>query len=975
MKCFALSVVAAGLATAQANLDTLCANQPGYAQNEYIVGENAWNYINDNSVAVTAIKAWNESEPISIIAGCPVKYDLLFGDQVHVMFTYEGEHDSITFEWSQEAQVLEEVEKDLKFLFAWETHYQSQHKPNGGMTSSPLFNDRMLPDLYGYTWGYWSNPPDYLRTDAYPVSWAPSWLGLSGLYEFQADSKAQDVNEQRHDFYHQAADRSPYGYYTYQEARHSGPEDGKLRIVLYASDSDMIVPGLDAETTRFTGTMTLNTKDETGSMLEADYTALKNFYLDACSGTNGVRRGRADPYAPWQQSDDPNFWTRHKHFSDVGRDYMEIPYCTWLQTTGWNQSWDNYLNTAGGTCHLIDQVTCDGDGHIITLYLGETGVKGDATTLLQTLSKLQEFSAVFNIIQGSLPQNSGFVTANTITTFNIWHNDMHGQLPCFGDMLTYVDVSKNKFDGTLPSCGVAKSATTWWLENNFLMGTIPPEYGDMSNLNLFAAMYNQLTGSLPSTLCKWTDMGTIMLDGNKLEGSVPTGCLDSGTDTAGWLTLRYLELSHNRLTGSVPIMDRHRFTNTTEAGNPNCFTRRRTGDSYHRRRRACSMGSYYFNHNFFEGTIGTRLQSVVDLAREIDGTMTLQLAGNRLYGTLPSMIRDWSFVQSLGHINYNFIDNYFRCQPDGRWPDWADRTVRANQFLGKCLPVAHPKSISPVNWTVGQAGMLAVTGEDFVQRGDHSCLFISTSDSTRKEALATRETDTLIRCIVPIDLQVGTYQVTVSNFGDDYADTAKLSILGALPTVKILEPPVVESAGTVTTSMTLGGIDSSEFNAADFAAAIAALLGVDPSDITVLGAQSTRRLQTSSGSSLTVNFVVHTDNTDMNYNQIVEALSNEESVKTELTNKGVNVATVGTEVAPIITTEVTEVTTEKEIPVVWIIVAAAGGLLACGLCCFIGFLYRMEKKGQAYFKETLDDDAGAASPGTTIGKTTENNEV
>eukprot|EP00971_Amphidinium_carterae_P006438 127019-Amphidinium_carterae.1 len=64
------------------------------------------------------------------------------------------------------------------------------------------------------------------------------------------------------------------------------------------------------------------------------------------------------------------------------------------------------------------------------------------------------------------------------------------------------------------------------------MGTIPPEYGDMSNLNLFAAMYNQLTGSLPSALCKWTDMGTIMLDGNKLEGSVPTGCLDSGTDEA-----------------------------------------------------------------------------------------------------------------------------------------------------------------------------------------------------------------------------------------------------------------------------------------------------------------------------------------------------------------------------------------------------------------------------------------------------------
>mmetsp|Transcript_61493 Transcript_61493/g.114160 ORF Transcript_61493/g.114160 Transcript_61493/m.114160 type:complete len:961 (-) Transcript_61493:121-3003(-) len=960
MRAAVIAVLATGLfqqaAANDPNLAIKCAGQPGFAANEYIVGENAQRKITDEGLQVTSVHGWNESTPITVIDGCPVKYYLLWGDQVHVMFTKTDPHESIALEWSQEAQVLNQVDKDIKFLFAWESHYQMAggYKEEGGMSSHPYFHDRMIPDINGYYWGFYSNNPP-LYWDAYPVSWTPSWLGFAGTYEIQADAAVDELTEQRHDFYHQGGNRKPSGFYEYQPEQHYGEENGKLRVVLSATDSNQVVSGLNQETTFFRGSFTLTNKDETGTMLVEEYTALKDFYLAACA----PRRDGANAYQPWHSADDPNRWTRDKWFAEEGRDYTEIPYCTWLQYEGWNASyWDAHLTTPGGTCHFMDFVTCDGAGHIITLFLPEMGILGDATNLLATLVYLKEFNAIFNMLQGTLPATgTGFIGNNHLTSFRIWHNDMHGSIPCFGDQVYSIDVSFNRFSGELPSCAVAPNASIWWIENNLLTGTIPPNMGTFDNLRMLAVMYNQFSGQLPVELCNMHKIVEFNFEGNKLHGSVPNGCLNSGAEDKGWLAMRYLIMDHNRLSGSIPLLDRHRGLSSTCANE---------GVS-------CLLGWYQYQHNLFSGQIGNRMNDALTYAKEIDGRLLFDFKGNRLWGTLPPVVEEWAFMALAdGEVGFDFTDNYFRCAPDGRWPDWAERKVGYLQHLGKCLPVAHPTSVSPSTWTVGQAGMLAVWGDDFVQRGDHSCRFIPTGSGTSRDSVATRESDNLVRCLVPVDLTVGTYQVTISNFGEDFADQSMLTILTSLPTVQIVAPVEPESADAVTAEMDLGGIDSSNFDSSAFEQAIAALLGVDPSDITILGAER-RRLQSSGN--LKVRFVVKTDNADLSYNQIVDALKDESAVKTQLSNRGLDVTTVNTETSAAQTQIETQTTTDNEgIPIVWIIVAAAAVVVACGLCGFIGFLYRMEKKGQAYFKESLDDDAGPSS-GTTIGKTTEPNEV
>ena len=78
-------------------------------------------------------------------------------------------------------------------------------------------------------------------------------------------------------------------------------------------------------------------------------------------------------------------------------------------------------------------------------------------------------------------------------------------------------------------------------------------------------------------------------------------------------------------------------------------------------------------------------------------------------------------------MNYFFASNFFRCEPNGRWPEWVARRVDddfAVSHLGNCLPIAHPMSVTPSSITEGEAASITVQGADFVSRGFQICRFI-----------------------------------------------------------------------------------------------------------------------------------------------------------------------------------------------------------------------------------------------------------
>ena len=96
--------------------------------------------------------------------------------------------------------------------------------------------------------------------------------------------------------------------------------------------------------------------------------------------------------------------------------------------------------------------------------------------------------------------------------------------------------------GVIVQCGHVKFLE---LPNNNLVGTIPPELGNLTSLKILQLSINHLTGTIPSSLGNLRNLDKLLLDNNQLTGSIPP--------ELGKLTvMTELFLDHNVLTGPLP---------------------------------------------------------------------------------------------------------------------------------------------------------------------------------------------------------------------------------------------------------------------------------------------------------------------------------------------------------------------------------------------------------------------------------------
>ena len=80
---------------------------------------------------------------------------------------------------------------------------------------------------------------------------------------------------------------------------------------------------------------------------------------------------------------------------------------------------------------------------------------------------------------------------------------------------------------------------------NQLTGSIPPELGNLSNLNSLELSGNQLTGNIPPELGDLANLTELWLSSNQLTGSIPP-------ELGNMVNLRTLSLGWNQLTGRIP---------------------------------------------------------------------------------------------------------------------------------------------------------------------------------------------------------------------------------------------------------------------------------------------------------------------------------------------------------------------------------------------------------------------------------------
>ena len=195
--------------------------------------------------------------------------------------------------------------------------------------------------------------------------------------------------------------------------------------------------------------------------------------------------------------------------------------------------------------------------------------------------------------------------------------------------------------GTIPSeLGNLSNLQGLSLWGNRLTGGIPKELGSLANLRALSLSGNQLTGGIPEELGSLANLQGLDLLGNQLTGVIPK-------ELGNLANLRWLWLHVNQLTGEIP----------KELGN------------------LAQLESLLLQGNQLTGGIPKELGNLANLQR-------LDLSDNRLTGSIAKELGNLSNLQKL-FLGGNLLTG---CVPDGL------RDVPNNDFVKLGLPFCseHP---------------------------------------------------------------------------------------------------------------------------------------------------------------------------------------------------------------------------------------------------------------------------------------------
>ncbi|KAJ3686276.1 hypothetical protein LUZ61_015440 [Rhynchospora tenuis] len=312
---------------------------------------------------------------------------------------------------------------------------------------------------------------------------------------------------------------------------------------------------------------------------------------------------------------------------------------------------------------------CSAFSNLEGLHLYINKLKGHIPLSISNCSALKQIELTANYFSGIIPFTIGFL--ENLQFLVIGKNKLEAKSPpdwMFLDALancTYLQglyLDHNQLHGVLPSsiANLSKSLLGLCLSNNPILGTIPPNFGKLTNLNilllgdmllngtipgeignlfqlkLVSLKNNMISGRIPITFSNLTLIEELYLNNNALEGSIPL-------ELSNMRPLQWLYLSNNKLTGKIP---------KEIIGLPLLI--------------ALDLSNNYFT-NILPPEIGKlkNIQSIWlsnnklsgEIPNTIDGCQVLQtlyLDGNMFQGVIPSAMSNMRGLQDLD-VSKNFF--------------------------------------------------------------------------------------------------------------------------------------------------------------------------------------------------------------------------------------------------------------------------------------------------------------------------------
>lgn len=183
--------------------------------------------------------------------------------------------------------------------------------------------------------------------------------------------------------------------------------------------------------------------------------------------------------------------------------------------------------------------------HSVTLYFQETSLAGPLPKMPQNLF---EFDCSFSLINGGLTDEN-FAGLNNLNYMVVSGLSLGSSIPdVFGSLqnLEFFYAADSLITGDLGYMRGMPSIRQHWVDDNpGLGGPLFPFIAELRTMESMSLTDNALTGSIPTEFGRMTNIEDLWLFGNRLTGTVPS-------EIGNLRRMKFFQVEGNDLTGVMP---------------------------------------------------------------------------------------------------------------------------------------------------------------------------------------------------------------------------------------------------------------------------------------------------------------------------------------------------------------------------------------------------------------------------------------